>query len=587
MNRRGEDRVQENYICPCHTFLAGEMVSIITGVQLPRVISRIFLCLLSSVASHAWMGSSNLRPNSIGVNYGQVANNLPSVQQAVTLVRSTTIGKIKLYDANATILRAFANTNIQVTVGIANDHISSLTNPTSARSWINDNVSPYLPATQITTICVGNEVLTAADQSLLSQLLPAMENLHSALVSSNLQSQVKITTPQSLALLSNSFPPSAGAFNPTIAQSFIKPLLGFLSRTNSSLMVNAYPYFAYRRDPHNISLAYSLFLPNTGVNDPNTGILYSNLFSAQIDAVYSAMAKLNVTDVEVGVSETGWPSVGDPDEVGVSVQNAMTYNQNLIYYIVTNPGTPLRPRRPINTFIFALFNENLKPGPTSERNFGLYQPDGSAVYEVQELAKPSTSPPSNNGSSSGGSGSGAGRYPPPNNGSSSGSNSSSGGSGSAGGYSPSNGSSAGGYAPPNNASSSGRNNSSGGSGSGAGGYPPYNNGSSSGSNSSSGSSGMGAVGGGNQTRIWCVAKPGTDRSLLAGAITYACGVADCSAIQSGGSCFYPNELVSHASYAFNSYYQRHGRNYWNCDFQNNAIVTFTNPSYGGCIYPAN
>ncbi|KAJ0468242.1 putative glucan endo-1,3-beta-D-glucosidase [Helianthus annuus] len=45
-------------------------------------------------------------------------------------------------------------------------------------------------------------------------------------------------------------------------------------------------------------------------------------------------------------------------------------------------GTPANPSQPIDIYVFALFNENLKPGPTSERNYGLYYPNGTPVYSL-------------------------------------------------------------------------------------------------------------------------------------------------------------------------------------------------------------
>jgi hypothetical protein len=49
---------------------------------------------------------------------------------------------------------------------------------------------------------------------------------------------------------------------------------------------------------------------------------------------------------------------------------------------ISGEGTPLRPKLRLEVYLFALFNEDMKPGPTSERNYGLYQPDMSMVYNV-------------------------------------------------------------------------------------------------------------------------------------------------------------------------------------------------------------
>ncbi|KAF9672566.1 hypothetical protein SADUNF_Sadunf11G0055500 [Salix dunnii] len=84
---------------------------------------------------------------------------------------------------------------------------------------------------------------------------------------------------------------------------------------------------------------------------------------------------------------------------------------------------------------------------------------------------------------------------------------------------------------------------------------------------------------------WCIASAIASQTALQVAIDYACGygAADCSAIQQGSSCYNPNTLRDHASYAFNSYYQKNPAA-TSCVFGGTAQLTSTDPSNGNCHY---
>jgi hypothetical protein len=68
--------------------------------------------------------------------------------------------------------------------------------------------------------------------------------------------------------------------------------------------------------------------------------------------------------------------------VGGSVENAKAYNGNLIAHLRSKVGTPLMPGTSVDTYLFALYDEDLKPGLASERAFGLFKPDLTMTYDV-------------------------------------------------------------------------------------------------------------------------------------------------------------------------------------------------------------
>ncbi|KAJ6410981.1 hypothetical protein OIU84_007685 [Salix udensis] len=279
----------------------------------------------------------------IGVNYGTVANNLPPPEQVARfLSESTIISSVRLFDTNTDILRAFAHTGIAVTVTATNDQIPNLTRIEFAQEWLKLNVRPYIPATNIVRIFVGNEVISTAKQIVNSKP----------------------------GILSGSSPPSTGKFRQGYDTHVLKPLLSFLRDTNSPFMINPYPFFGSSPE----TLDYALFRPGSAgvVVDENTRLSYTNMLDAQLDSVFSAMKLLGFSDVEIVISETGWPSLGDSSQAGVDAESAAQYNRNLMQHVTSGGGTPLMPNRTFETYIFALFNEDLKPGPTCERNFGLF-----------------------------------------------------------------------------------------------------------------------------------------------------------------------------------------------------------------------
>ncbi|KAF5734941.1 glucan endo-1 3-beta-glucosidase 11-like [Tripterygium wilfordii] len=318
---------------------------------------------------------------SLGINYGQIGNNLPTPETVVHLVKAIGATKIKLYDTNPRILKAFANTGVEFIVMLPNECLSDMRDPKEAQNWVKQNVQAYLPATKITCISVGNEILTYNDTSLSNHLIPAMQSMQSAVVTLGLDKQVTITTTHSLAVLETSYPPSAGAFRRDLVACFTK-ILDFHVKTGSPFLINAYPYFAYKNNPKQVSLDFVLFQPNQGVLDPTSNLRYDNMLFAQIDAVYSALASLGYKNLTVHISETGWPSKGDGDEAGATPEYAKKYNGNLLKVISQKKGTPMKPNYDLNIYVFALFNENMKPGPTSERNYGLFKPDGTPVYNL-------------------------------------------------------------------------------------------------------------------------------------------------------------------------------------------------------------
>ncbi|KAL4561263.1 hypothetical protein LXL04_033427 [Taraxacum kok-saghyz] len=279
---------------------------------------------------------------------------------------------MRIYDPQPDTLDALRGTNIELMIDVPNDKLESLNDLSEARVWVQNNIRNYHDV-KFRYIAVGNEVdpnsKILANRGFVKFTLPAMRNVHQAIVEAELADQIKVSTATYTGLLANSYPPSKGKFHANVEE-FMKPIIEFLVQINSPMLANIYPYFAYRDNPVDVNRGYALFEPATPPPADN-GRVYTNLFDAMFDAHYAAQESICGGNLDIVVSESGWPSEG---HAFATPDNAKTYYQNLIKHVKSGRGTPARPGRSIETYLFAMFDENSKPGEETEKHFGLFTP---------------------------------------------------------------------------------------------------------------------------------------------------------------------------------------------------------------------
>ncbi|CAN6483561.1 unnamed protein product [Victoria cruziana] len=276
-----------------------------------------------------------------------VANNLPAPADVVAMYNDKGIAAMRLFDPNLAALIALKGSQIQVALGVKNEDLASIAGSQAAAD------QPY--------ITVVNEAVPGPNAQ---YILPAMQNLLNS-TTAGLSSKIRVTMVVARSVLGPSYPPSTGAFSDDV-MGVMSPIVSNLSSNGSPFLANVHPYFACTVNPGQIALPYALF-NSEGPIVQDGNLSYQNLFDAMVDTLYSALEKTGGSSVEIVVSESGWPS---------------TCVHNFIAHATSANGTPKRPGKPIEAFVFAMFNEDLKPGNATERNFGLFFPNKEPVYPI-------------------------------------------------------------------------------------------------------------------------------------------------------------------------------------------------------------
>ncbi|XVF24025.1 hypothetical protein REPUB_Repub13aG0091200 [Reevesia pubescens] len=336
---------------------------------------------------------------SIGVTYSSSSPSLSTSTAATTTVDpppdkiSTTISalkitRVRLPDADPSLIKAFAFTNTSLFLSIPNSLLPDLaSNRSLALRWLYIHVLPFYPRSKITIISVGNAVLdysTNEQEDLSPFLLPAIRNLHLALQGLGIK-QIQISTTFSFfSTITTAFPPSSASFHQPIGDLIINPLLQFLGQTNSSFLINLYPYKLFRLN-REIPIGFALFqdYPFNFRDDLVNGVRYFNLFEMMADSVLTAMAVMGHENIPVVVAETGWPSGGgEAAEVEANGVYAEMYLKGLVRHLKSGAGTPLKKDGISEVYVYELMDHETGDKEKS-RKWGILSENMTRKYNVE------------------------------------------------------------------------------------------------------------------------------------------------------------------------------------------------------------
>ncbi|KAI5069330.1 hypothetical protein GOP47_0015631 [Adiantum capillus-veneris] len=274
----------------------------------------------------------------------------------VSLLKANQVDKVKLFNSDTSVLRALANSDIEV---------------------MNNVVRFRLSGTNIRYVAVGDEPFKEGyNDTYSASIYPALKNIQNALHNADIQDQVKATVPMSFDVLLNAGLPSQAIFKEGIAP-VVTQIAAFLAQNGCPFTININPFLTvYSNRSYVVDDA---FFDREASPVADGTYVYHNVFDISYDSVVIALSNLGYSNLSIIVGAIGWPTDGG---INANSSNAQRFNQGFLDHLAS--GTPRQPNTVINFYMLSLIDEDLKDISLGgfERHWGLFQYDGKPKYSL-------------------------------------------------------------------------------------------------------------------------------------------------------------------------------------------------------------
>nr|GLL31779.1 glucan endo-1,3-beta-glucosidase 8-like [Ipomoea trifida] len=296
------------------------------------------------------------------MNWGRYATHQLVASSAVDLLLQNGISDVRIFAPRPSVLVALEGSSIGVTVTLSRDFIlrdKYVSNLQNVSEWV---VQLLLPP-------IRNKVN-------ITETRWALDNFN--------LSHIRTTTSHYIDIIKVAKTPSEAEFRDDIKDKMPEHLEQ-IAKTNSFFTLDMYPLTATETYKWPVEFGFMDNKSNFTIVDGK--YTYRNAFAFLYDSLVVAIEKAGYPDMEIVVGQIGWPTDGNKD---ATPENAARFYKGFIPHMVNKKGTPRRPNKNIDAYLYTLSDENRISVPAYGpyiRHYGIYEYDGTPKFEIDFSGK--------------------------------------------------------------------------------------------------------------------------------------------------------------------------------------------------------